>query len=771
MPPLRLQALLVFVAWLTWQAQALPEDLDEEEEEAAVVRWHEKRKTLPADWEQQNALRVSQEFGSQLQGRRLQFGPGGPSMECQKYPAANVSQCCGRLQEEVTDECLSYKSLGFTDITCRSWRQEMRLGCPRYCGECNATGEIVFEICKFTLQIVGNGALIRHWCTMTQKDFIAYRCPTACHVPKGICRDKAAPTCMAECGNYYPCHCRYRRNTLFPEECLGTPVNHGPVPNQTFRNFSCGMTPEKCMHFKKEGNKCAKHRWCTPDLCIINKVECSPPDQCLDGGFCKRDEGKCFYNNRPYGYKCNDGLFYTVRDICVKGNCVGEADYCLKYNVSCAPFSACLKGGVCQPQNGRCIYSKLDEGSFCDDGRDYTVEDRCVQGFCLGRAVDLCMETGIKCRSSNECMLPGTCDPRTAKCSLPIPLSNRTCEDGDATTNNDTCIDGLCIGVPGGTSFQTLGAGECSDRNNLRMGRYIGDTQTEQECEQVCLADAQCRAYNYAYPSCSLWGTVRFQAPEDRQWAFIGGSVPLSAVSIEKASKVAPGQRSGVCRLKAEKSNEVMEMPGAKIEVGDLFNMRVMSFFFMTMLICFCILPLFRCVRVCCSRMRRPKTMGEDDSLPEGYDDAGSLRFGADASADDYPPPSPSRGGQSSVAALADDVGETPADDGDGDGDADAPEPPAPAPDAPDAPDPPAPALRQEEDKVSVQSPNNPQSKSKWERKAGGKAPKGDEPKKPSRSREFKDKDFSAGANAADVGRDGAGIAGKNIGNVVNALT
>ena len=34
---------------------------------------------------------------------------------------------------------------------------------------------------------------------------------------------------------------------------------------------------------------------------------------------------------------------------------------------------------------GRCIYVNMRDGTQCDDGRAYTVEDQCENGLCVGR--------------------------------------------------------------------------------------------------------------------------------------------------------------------------------------------------------------------------------------------------------------------------------------------------------------------------------------------------------------------------------------------------
>ena len=70
----------------------------------------------------------------------------------------------------------------------------------------------------------------------------------------------------------------------------------------------------------------------------------------------------------------------------------------MRYNVSCIPLGSCLVGGKCNPETGRCTYEKLADESPCDlhvflqlhwrpgdDGREYTTQDKCEDGLCVGR--------------------------------------------------------------------------------------------------------------------------------------------------------------------------------------------------------------------------------------------------------------------------------------------------------------------------------------------------------------------------------------------------
>lgn len=78
----------------------------------------------------------------------------------------------------------------------------------------------------------------------------------------------------------------------------------------------------------------------------------------------------------------------------------------------------------------------------CDDGLFCNGEETCVDGVCLPGvapclASQTCNEPAGACRSS------GTVGPPPTDCS-----SGAGCDDGDACTIDDTCVEGVCSGIP-----------------------------------------------------------------------------------------------------------------------------------------------------------------------------------------------------------------------------------------------------------------------------------------------------------------------------------
>jgi len=506
--------------------------------------------------------------------------------------------------------CLEYEQFGFNRRDCQSWKIATKTACDRYCGNCTKIAEAVKDICKFTLQFLNNGPLSVKFCKESEKQFKDARCSIGCEFNRTHCTGAQGypkgDECMRDCGNFAGCQCRGRKGTLLPDHCQGNTVLREPKSENSTRNWTCAHDiPKKCMNHIAEGVGCNKYRLCPADLCMIKKVKCPPLDQCTMPGYCAKFEGRCYYSNVPDGKVCNDGLPFTVNDTCKRGYCSGILDMCVKYNVTCPSLSACTLKGVCDSPTGRCSYTTVADDYPCSDGRDFTVEDRCQSGFCLGREIDLCYEKRVDCdeKIPNECHDPGICEPRTGKCSLPVPKSNRTCDDRDPTTVNDTRIDGLCMGYADvdwrDQRFETLGHGQCSDRNGRQMQSYAGDVKDELECEGICRGDRQCIAFTFSPPICSVFGAIRTQPPsgDGRNWAWQGGTVPL-AVIIEKAISV-KGQRESVCRKKDEFGDRVLGKATGTVEINYLFSKMFMVVFFLMMMLIFCVGPIFRCFRTC----------------------------------------------------------------------------------------------------------------------------------------------------------------------------
>lgn len=75
----------------------------------------------------------------------------------------------------------------------------------------------------------------------------------------------------------------------------------------------------------------------------------------------------------------------------------------------------------------------------CDDTNACTSNDACVQGLCIG--------TPKTCPASDSCHETSTCNPQNGVCSRIAKADGTACEDGDECTTGDTCTGGVCGGT------------------------------------------------------------------------------------------------------------------------------------------------------------------------------------------------------------------------------------------------------------------------------------------------------------------------------------
>jgi hypothetical protein len=124
--------------------------------------------------------------------------------------------------------------------------------------------------------------------------------------------------------------------------------------------------------------------------------------------------------------------------------------------VSPTPENACL-GESCV--EGTCVAAPIT-GS-CEDGDLCTLDDTCVDGVCQpGTPMDcsaepcmvdaacakgVCVGTPVDCADLDPCT-DDACDPLLG--CVHAPASGAVCDDGDACTTDDVCLEGACAGQP-----------------------------------------------------------------------------------------------------------------------------------------------------------------------------------------------------------------------------------------------------------------------------------------------------------------------------------
>jgi len=209
------------------------------------------------------------------------------------------------------------------------------------------------------------------------------------------------------------------------------------------------------------------------------------------------------------GQLCDDGNPCTQIDTCLGGVCVGGNPK------SCPTTQPCLLAGVCDPRTGACVNPPRPNGTPCDDGNACTQIDTCQGGVCAGG-------NPVECRASDQCHLPGTCNPATGRCSNPAKADGSACDDGNRCTLGDTCQAGSCrAGAPKpcpasdqchleGTCDPATGAcsnpqkpdgSRCEDGNRCTLEDACRGGVCRSGSPRVCVALDQCHVAGTCSPA------------------------------------------------------------------------------------------------------------------------------------------------------------------------------------------------------------------------------------------------------------------------------
>jgi RHS repeat-associated protein len=107
------------------------------------------------------------------------------------------------------------------------------------------------------------------------------------------------------------------------------------------------------------------------------------------------------------------------------------------------PSDSCHTRGHRDLLTGLCSNAPVADGAACDDGNACTQTDTCVAGVCTGGNPITCAGAG-----TDQCRSAGSCDPATGMCSTTLAPDGQDCDDGNCSTTGDKCRAGTC--VPGG---------------------------------------------------------------------------------------------------------------------------------------------------------------------------------------------------------------------------------------------------------------------------------------------------------------------------------
>ena len=199
---------------------------------------------------------------------------------------------------------------------------------------------------------------------------------------------------------------------------------------------------------------------CVDQVCV---VEANDGAMCDDGDPCTRSDvcqgGVCLPGAELL--PCND------QNACTSDGCVaGEG--CVFTPVTCATPGDPCKVAKCDPVFG-CGTANAPPGTQCNDLDSCTTDDLCSAGLCKGSPVvcgdedpctfDACVDGGcvstpIPCEDDDPCTADACVEGACVHTPIPgcglVACVNQdagaACDDGDAATTGDLCLQGYCLG-------------------------------------------------------------------------------------------------------------------------------------------------------------------------------------------------------------------------------------------------------------------------------------------------------------------------------------
>ena len=139
----------------------------------------------------------------------------------------------------------------------------------------------------------------------------------------------------------------------------------------------------------------------------------------------------------------------------------------------CVSVTDCPAPGACRvaacSASGACVYLAAADGGKCDDGNACSTGDVCAGAVCVGAGTLLCDDL-------NPCSTD-KCNPLAGCVNLPA-VTTTSCDDGNACTAGDACLDGQC--QPGLNTCQCVNNSDCGkfEDGDLCNGSLYCDKST-----------------------------------------------------------------------------------------------------------------------------------------------------------------------------------------------------------------------------------------------------------------------------------------------------
>ncbi len=238
-----------------------------------------------------------------------------------------------------------------------------------------------------------------------------------------------------------------------PDQCVNGELVSGPTPICPIDPLHlcrypvclaiedvCGfiVLPDGAICNQTSIDVCSVHSTCLAGQCeVVESIDCNDGNPCTED-YCDREIGCYHYNTTN---SCDDLNPCTTCDTCVMetSECVGVPKNCSYLDTECVQ-------GVCNPQNnGACEAVPRGDGRRCDDGRDCTCVDTCLQGECVGLSFlpGTCLSPSDTCSIIDAC---GVCGGNNSTCSLQ-PISRRSILPVDSLSIEQEikCFNGIVV--------------------------------------------------------------------------------------------------------------------------------------------------------------------------------------------------------------------------------------------------------------------------------------------------------------------------------------
>ncbi|MCB9737641.1 MAG: hypothetical protein H6747_00060 [Deltaproteobacteria bacterium] len=247
-------------------------------------------------------------------------------------------------------------------------------------------------------------------------------------------------TCQnGSCSTGAPADCSSVSDGCNTSTCIGDPTAQ--------LGYSCVPLPKAgTVACDADGSGCTANDFCKEGKCQAGKpVNCDAVAGECEVAACVKDGANgftCKISAAPDNAECDDGQLCTVGDFCKTGTCqAGTKPYECKDEVD----TQCAIGQCDKAANegtGGCTAKPTNEGQVCDsDDNGCTVNDICVQGFCVPGAPVNCNEKSGACTVGACKSLGG----KSYECVAAPVNESKPCEaDNNGCTLDDHCEAGKC---------------------------------------------------------------------------------------------------------------------------------------------------------------------------------------------------------------------------------------------------------------------------------------------------------------------------------------